>query len=233
MRATAATIANQAMEKIKMPKGKISFYLSPVYREVLHWLTRFVYRPRYIGFENIPATGAAILICNHVSYMDGPILDAGCKRHIRYIIDDEIYRLPGVHYLMKLANAIPIAPNRKSVEAALDAISEGLRAGDLICIFPEGELTFTGSLGRFRPGIEWMLKRDPVPVVPIALAGLWGSVFSRKDMKSWIRFVPRRWLRHNVKVICGKPIPAEQTPTLTVNHLQEIVLKMKYSLNTK
>ncbi len=218
--------------KLKMKpkglKGKFSFDPAPLYSSIAHRITRFIYRPTYIGFENIPKTGPAILIANHVSYVDGPIIDAGCSRAVRYIIDEEIYNLPGVHYLMKLDRAIPIAPNRKSVQAALDAVSEGLRNGDVICIFPEGYLTFTGSLGRFRPGIEWMIKRDPVPVVPLALSGLWGSVFSRKYMKSPLRWLPRKWLRGKIVVKCGAVIPPQQ---VSINYLQEAILRLKYSIN--
>jgi 1-acyl-sn-glycerol-3-phosphate acyltransferase len=202
---------------------------SPLLRAIAHSVTRFVYRPNYIGFDNIPETGPAILIANHVSYMDGPIIDAGSKRLIRYIIDEDIYNTPGVHYLMKLDRAIPIAPNRKSVERAFDEISAGLKAGDVICIFPEGYLTYTGGLGRFRPGIEWIIKRDPVPVIPIALSGLWGSVFSRKYLKSPMRWLPRHRLRH-VTAKCG---PALDPGTVNVNYLQQVVLRLKYSINGK
>lgn len=219
---------------IRLPKWRLSlprfsFSIESVLRTTVHNLTRFVYRPRYLGFENIPPTGPAILICNHVSYMDGPIIDVGCPRRVRYLIDEDIYHLPGVHYVMKLDRAIPIAPNRKSVEAAFDEISAGLKNGDLICIFPEGFLTFTGGLGRFRPGIEWILKRDPVPVVPMALSGLWGSVFSRKYLKSALRWLPREWHRGKVTAICGPAIPPEQ---VNVNRLQEIVLRLKYSIGS-
>lgn len=207
--------------------GHISINLAPIYRLIANKLTRFIYRPHYIGFENIPETGPVVIISNHVSYMDGPIIDAGCKRHVRYVIDEDIYHLPGVHYFMNLDRAIPIAPNRKSVEHAFDLISEGLRAGDVICIFPEGFLTFTGGLGRFRPGIEWIIKRDPVPVIPIVLSGLWGSMFSRKYLKSFLRWMPRHWLRGKVIAKCG---PAIAPKLVTVNYLQDVVLKLKYSI---
>lgn len=206
---------------------KLSERLKPFYRRMAHALTKFVYRPRYIGFENIPETGPAVLICNHVSYVDGPIIDAGCRRPARYLIDEDIYKVPGVHYLMKLDRAIPIAPNRKSVEAAFAEISAALKAGELVCIFPEGLLTYTGGLGRFRPGIEWMIKRDPVPVIPIALSGLWGSVFSRRYLNSPLRWLPRRWLRGKVTAICGPAIPPER---VSVNYLQEAILRLKYSV---
>lgn len=217
------------LPKPRIMRFKFSFDLSHLYRKAVHNLTRFVYRPTYIGLENIPKTGGAILISNHVSYMDGPLIDAGiydhCGRHVRYVIDEDIYNLPFVHYLMSMARAIPIASNRKSVEAAFDAISEGLRAGDLICIFPEGFLTFTGGLGRFRPGIEWIIRRDPMPVIPLSLSGLWGSIFSRKFRGSLWRFIPRD-PRQPIVVKCGAAISPDK---VDVNHLQEIVLRLKYS----
>jgi len=197
-------------------------------RAVIHGLTLFVYRPRYIGLEKIPAEGPVILVSNHVSYMDGPIINAGIDRLVHYVIDEDIYNVPGVHFIMSRAQAIPIAPNRKSVEHAFDLISEALRRGEAVCIFPEGFLTFTGSLGRFRPGIEWMIKRDPVPIIPIALSGLWGSVFSRQYRGSIRRFFPRRWLRGHVTVKCGDMIDPSRG---RVNELQDIVMKLKYSID--
>lgn len=196
-----------------------------IYRKIIHKLTMWFYRPHYIGFENIPTTGAAVLVSNHVSFMDGPLIDAGCKRNIRYVIDEDIYNLPAVHYLMSKSRAIPIAPNKKSVEAAFDEISKGLKNGDLICIFPEGFLTFTGGLGRFRSGIEWIIRRDPVLVIPISISGLWGSVFSRKYRGSWKRLIPRNPTK-KVVIKCGEAIEPEK---VDVNYLQEIVLKLKYS----
>ena len=212
---------------MKWPKLRFSFDIKIILRAIAHKLTLWVYRPTYIGFENIPESGAAILICNHVSYMDGPIIDAGCKRNARYLIDVDIYNLPGVNQIMMLDRAIPIAPNRKSVEQAFNTISESLRNGELVCIFPEGTLTFTGGLGRFRPGIEWIIKRDPVPIIPITLSGLWGSIFSRKYLNASFRWLPRHF---GLKVVakCGAAIDPSKTK-VDVNYLQEIVLKLKYS----
>jgi len=220
-------LALAMLPKFKMPEWRFPVNLAPFFRRIAHAVTLWVYKPTYIGFENIPAEGPAILICNHVSYVDGPIIDAGSKRPIRYLIDQDIYNVPGVHYLMVLNRSIPITYNRKSVEQAFDEISEGLKAGDLVCLFPEGFLTYTGGLGRFRPGIEAIVKRDPtVPVIPLALSGLWGSSFSRKYSKSRFRMWPRKWGRR-VTAICGPAIPAEK---VTVNYLQEMVLKLKYSI---
>jgi len=208
--------------------SRISHALIPVYQWLAHSLVKFVYKPHYIGFENIPVAGPAILISNHVSYVDGPIIDAGCKRPVRYLIDEDIYNTPGVHYIMSLDNAIPIGNSKESVERAFDEISTTLRAGELVCIFPEGIITYTGGLGRFRHGIERMIKRDPVPVVPLALSGLWGSIFSRKYLRSSLRMLPREWLRGKVVALCGPVIMPEN---VNVNYLQEAVLRLKYSIN--
>ena len=189
-------------------------------------LAHILYRPKYYGFDRIPETGAALLICNHVSYVDGLLIHAGCKRPVHFVIDQNIYNVPGVHFFMKLNGSIPIAPKREVVESALDQISQYLQQGELVCIFPEGRLTYTGSLGRFKPGIEFIIKRDPVPVYPIALNGLWGSIFSRKYLKARFRWFPRT-LRREVQAICGEPIQPED---VKINRLQEIVLKLKYAL---
>ncbi len=220
-------LASARLPNLKVPKGFPTFDPSPILRKIIHFLTLKVYRPHYIGFDHIPAEGPAIIIANHVSYMDGPIIDAGCKRRVRYLIDQDIFNYPVVHYLMTLNRSIPIAYNRKSVEKAFAEIGEGLKAGDIVCIFPEGSLTFTGSLGRFRPGIEFILRDNPVPVIPMALSGLWGSAFSRKYRKAHFRWWPRQWGRR-VTVACGPAIAPEK---VTVNYLQDVVLKLKYSIS--
>ena len=216
--------ANSESDELKTP----TFSLTHLFRKGARALAHAMYKLEFYGFDQIPKTGAAVLVANHVSYVDGLILHAAVNgRVIHFVIDKTIYNLPGVHYFMKMNGSIPIAPKRESVEAALDKISEYLRAGELVCIFPEGRLTYTGSLGRFKPGIEFMIKRDPVPVYPIAINGLWGSVFSRKYLKARFRWLPRSLRRREVRVICGEPIQPED---VNINRLQEIVLKLKYAL---
>lgn len=212
------------MRKIHLPAFRLAFGLEPVLRFCARMACRIVYYPRYTGFDKLPAIGAAVLICNHVSYADGLIIATGCKRPVRFVIDTHIYNLPFVHFIMKQNRAIPILPTRESVAHALDEVSEGLKAGELICIFPEGQLTYTGSLGRFKTGIESIIRRDPVPVYPIALSGLWGSIFSRKYLGSIKRFIPKHIFKR-VHAICGDPILPEQ---VTVNMLQKAVLRLKY-----
>jgi 1-acyl-sn-glycerol-3-phosphate acyltransferase len=200
----------------------------PFWRMIARSIAIAFYNPKYTGFDQIPEHGPAILICNHVSFVDGLIVAAGCKRPVRFIIDTYIYNIPFVHFFMLYNRAIPILPTRESVTAALEEVSAGIKAGDLICIFPEGQLTFTGSLGRFKTGIEAIVKRDPAPVYPIALTGLWGSIFSRKYMGSWKRFIPKRF-SPRVHAICGTPIAPED---VTVNRLQETVLRLKYKASS-
>ncbi len=210
--------------------GVKRFFSSPelFYRYGAKVLTRMIYRTHFINMHNIPDEGPAILICNHISYMDGLLIHTASKRPVTFIIDEEIYRVPAVKYWMDYCGAIPIAPNRQSVERALELTSEALRNGELICIFPEGSLTYTGHMIRFRFGIEWMVKKDPVPVIPMALKGMWGSIFSRKYMYSKHQWMPRSFRRH-VTLICGEPIPPEKAK---VNHLQRVVMKLKNSIHT-
>lgn len=185
-------------------------------------IVRLIYRVKFVGFEKIPTNGAAILIANHVSYMDGVMIQVGCKRQARFIIDSYIYKLPLVNYFMRYNRAIPILAKKESVENALDEVSKGLENGDVIGIFPEGQLTYTGHLGRFKPGIEWMVDRDPVPIYPIVIVGMWGSIFSRKYLKSNFKWVPRSF-RRKVLLVCGDPI---HPGIMDVNYLQRTVLGM-------
>jgi 1-acyl-sn-glycerol-3-phosphate acyltransferase len=194
------------------------------WRPILSALARLIWKPRYQGFEHIPEHGPCLLIANHVSYLDGLLIAAGSKRPIRFVIDGTIYHLPVVHYFMKHNRAIPILPTRESVSAALDAIAEGLQQGDAICIFPEGKLTFTGSLSRFKPGVEWIIKRNQVMVYPIGIVGLWGSVFSRKYLQKRLRWWPRHW-HLPIALACGEGIAPEH---ISINYLQRRIIQLKH-----
>lgn len=199
-----------------------SFSPEIIYRFLAGMLIKLTYNTQFIGFEKIPKNGPALLIANHASYLDGVIIQAACSRPIRFVIDHYIYNLPGVNYFMRHNRAIPIFAKKESVEKALDGISSALESGDLVGIFPEGQLTYTGNLGRFKPGIEWIVDRDPVPVYPIVIIGMWDSMFSRKYRKSSMRWIPRNF-RRKVIAICGDPI---HPGSLHVNHLQRTLLGM-------
>lgn len=201
---------------------RINFNLELFYRRGAALIVRTIYKIELVGFDKIPQNGPALLIANHVSYMDGVLIQSAVSRQVRFVIDHFIYNLPGVNYFMRHNNAIPIVAKKESVEKALDTISEALEQGDLVGIFPEGQLTYTGNLGRFKPGIEWIIERDPVPVYPIAIIGMWDSMFSRKYRKSKFRWIPRNF-RRPLKLICGDPIHPKD---LQVNYLQRTILGM-------
>lgn len=203
-------------------------WLEPYYRRFGTWLICKLYHPECRGFEKLPRSGAAVIVSNHVTYADGPIIAAAVEhavgRPVRFVIYEPIYNLPLVHHFMQVNRAIPIFPSKDKVRRALESISEGLNAGDIICIFPEGQLTSTGGLLRFRPGIEFILARDAVPVYPVALRGLWGSIFSRKYKGSLRRFLPKK-RGTPVRAICGDAVASAE---VNVNQLQESVLRLKY-----
>ena len=160
------------------------FLLVPEYllRFMAFLLTHCVYRFRVQGEEHIPVSGAAILVCNHVSYVDAVLMMAASPRPIRFIMDHRIFAMPVMGWLFRLCKAIPVAPQKEDPDAYERAFIEGKRVlaeGDLLAIFPEGGITRDGRLAPFKGGVMKLLQAHPVPVVPMALTNLWGSFFSR------------------------------------------------------
>ena len=178
---------------------------------LLIWLViHIVYRVHKIDLDKVPDTGPALLICNHVSFVDALVL-AGCiKRPIRFVMYYRIFQLPILSYVFKTANAIPIAGAREKpamMNEAFDHISEALNQGELVCIFPEGKITESGEIGSFKSGVNKILGRDAVPVIPLALRGLWGSFFSRKYGSAMTRWFPRG-LFSRIELVAGDAIEA-------------------------
>jgi 1-acyl-sn-glycerol-3-phosphate acyltransferase len=191
------------------------FLLVPEYLlRFLAWLlTHGVYRFRVRGDEHIPAEGPAVLVCNHVSYVDAVLLMAASPRPIRFIMDHRIFATPVLGALFRLGKAIPIAPQKDDPAAYERAFAEARRVldeGDLLAIFPEGGLTRDGQLAEFRGGIMKILQTHPVPVVPMALGNLWGSFFSRVEGGAAMRRPFRRGLLSPVTLDVGAPLPAAE-----------------------
>ncbi|MBX3020188.1 MAG: MFS transporter [Bdellovibrionales bacterium] len=180
------------------------------------WLaSRFVYRIRARGEENIPKEGAAILVCNHVTYVDWMLIFAMIRRPVRFVMHYKFWGIPIIRTLMRQAGVIPIAGKKedaKMLEEAFAQISAALRAGELVCIFPEGTITRDGSMAGFRPGIERALERDPVTVIPMALRGLWGTWFSFGHGLPFLK-MPKHWLSR-VDLVISVPIPATQAKAI-------------------
>jgi 1-acyl-sn-glycerol-3-phosphate acyltransferase len=193
------------------------FMLVPEYllRFIAFVTARLIYRFKVRGDERIPATGPAILVCNHVSFIDPVLLMAASPRPIVFIMDHQIFRTPLLGWFFKLAKAIPIAPQKVAPETYAQAFARAqavLAGGDLLCIFPEGAITRTGEMGEFKGGVMKLLESNPVPVVPLALHNLWGSFFSRAEGRAMARPF-RRGLFNRVVLSAGEAVaPAEVTP---------------------
>ncbi|MEF1249399.1 MFS transporter [Vibrio owensii] len=182
-----------------------------VYRQVPEFTQRFVsyllshclYRVSVTGRQHIPEQGAALIVANHVSYVDALILMGTSTRPVRFVMDKSISELPVLKYVFRHAGVIPICSPRKCAETykrAFEQIEQALNNDEVVCIFPEGRLTSNGELGEFRPGVEKILKRTPVPVIPMALKGLWGSFFSHKNGHALTKRPTRFWSRIEVNI---------------------------------
>ena len=184
-------------------------------RFVAWMLVHSVYRLETKDLERIPDAGPALIVCNHVSFVDPVVVFAACRQPVRFIMDHRIFNIPVLSFVFRTARTIPIASAKEDpqmMERAFEEAAKALREGEIVAIFPEGGITRTGELDRFRPGVRRILDANPVPVIPMALRGLWGSFFSRKDgaaMSKPSRFVPFR----KIGLAVGEPVaPAEATP---------------------
>ena len=180
----------------------------------LSWLlVRVLYRLRTQGIDRIPEEGAALIVCNHVSFMDALVLSAAIPRPVRFVMYYRIFNIPVMSWIFRTAKAIPIAGARENPElmrSAFDAVDAALAEGELVCIFPEGALTMDGEIAPFKSGVEKILERRAVPVIPMALRNLWGSMFSRRDSRLGRMRLPRR-LRAHVEVVAGAPVDGAGT----------------------
>jgi len=204
-----------------------------IYYQVTEFALRFIiwiishtmYRVKHRGLANIPETGAAVLVCNHVSYVDALLIAGACRRPIRFVMDRDIANMPLMKYVFKWAKSIPICAQAKDPETfarAFEQISAELKNGELVCIFPEGKLTRTGELNPFKTGIEKILATDPVPVIPMALTGLWGSFFSHKDGFAFTTKPRRFWSR--VHLTAEQAVPAQAaTAAVLQNSVAEMI----------
>ena len=167
-------------------------------------LVRTLYRLRLRGIEHIPDEGPALIVCNHVSYMDALILSASIPRPVRFVMYYKIFNIPVMSWIFRTAKAIPIAGARENPELmqrAFDEIDAALAEGEIVGIFPEGALTKDGEIAAFKSGVEKILERAiangrPVPVIPMALRGMWSSMWSHRDGRMRRMRVPRRFRAH-------------------------------------
>ena len=178
----------------------------------LAWiLINTLYRIRAVGLENIPREGPAVLVCNHVSFADALVVGGTIRRPVRFVMYYRIFEIPLLKFLFNTAKAIPIASAKEDealLEKAFDRIDAELEAGNIVCIFPEGAITRDGEIRRFRPGIERIIQRRRVSVIPMALGGLWGSWFSHRGNGALRRLPGRLFRRVTLRV--GEPVPPDE-----------------------
>lgn len=174
----------------------------------LVWLLgHSMYRVEHRGLESIPEEGPALLVCNHVSFVDALLIGGAVRRPVRFVMYYRIYDLPVLNFVFRTAGAVPIAGRSEDLlvyDAAFKKIAEYLRNGEVVCIFPEGKLTRDGEIDEFKGGVARILAENPVPVIPMALRGLWGSFFSRHPAKG---FFKRFWSR--ITLVAGAPLAPE------------------------
>ena len=200
-----------------------------VYSQVTEFALRFMvwvlshtlYRVSKNGLEHIPESGPAVLVCNHVSYMDALLIAGACPRPVRFVMDKQIAEMPVMKYFFRLAKTIPICSpraDRALFEQSFTRIKQELDAGEVVCIFPEGRLSKDGELAPFKKGIERIIAESPVPLVPMALDGLWGSFFSHKDGRALTKRPKRFWSKVKIHIA-----PAVDAPDVSAASLQEKV----------
>ena len=192
-----------------------------IFKLVPEFLMRFIiwmlihtfYRVEKEGLDNIPAEGPCVLVCNHVSFVDALVIGGCISRPVRFVMDHRIFKIPVLNFVFRTAGTIPIASAKEDavmLEKAYERIDAYLRQGEVVCIFPEGRITDNGDLYPFKKGITRIIERTPVPVIPMALRGLWGSFFSRWGGEA-MRY-PRGFFSRIALVIDKSWQPAMVTP---------------------
>ncbi len=195
-----------------------------IYLLVPEFLMRFLawilihtfYRVDKEGLERIPVEGACVIVCNHVSFVDAVVIAACVPRPVRFVMDHRIFAFPLLNFIFRTMRAIPIASEKEDPtmkQRAFEESAQALKDGEILCIFPEGRITDNGEIGRFRPGLQRILEQAPVPVIPMALRGLWGSFFSRA---AGGRAMSRlRGIFSHIALVVGAPVAPEiATPEL-------------------
>ncbi len=178
-------------------------------RLVLAVVVRGVYRIRTLGEEHVPRRGGALLVANHLSYVDAFLVSAALGRPVRFMMYRPFFDLPLIGAFSRWMGAIPVASedSREAKQASLEHAADLLARGELVCIFAEGRLSRTGAMGGFRGGLERIARRAGTPILPVALDGVWGSLFSFEGGRFfWKR--PRH-LTERVTVAVGEPLPAD------------------------
>ncbi len=188
-----------------------------VVRFLVWVITHTMYRVQHKNLHHLPEKGGALIVCNHVSYMDALLLSAVCPRLIRFVMEEDYANLPPIRGFLKRAGVIPISATRRgSIRRAFDEVEQALSEGHIVCIFPEGRLTADGEMNDFMRGMDIVLRRSPVPVIPMALKGLWGSYFSRYKGRACQGRPTRFWSK--IEIEAGVPVAPQDATTQLMQH---------------
>lgn len=201
----------------------VCHYMPRMALRCLNWLlANLFFRTRTFGIENVPKTGGALIVCNHVSYVDPPLLLAATERPIRFLMYRPIYEAAIIRPIAKLIQAIPIAPEDgpKEIIRALNEARTAILNGELVCIFAEGQLTRTGNLLAFGKGFEKIMKGITAPIIPVYLDQIWGSIFSFRDGK-FFRKIPKE-IPYPVTLRFGAPLPSDTKSPEVRRRIQEL-----------
>ncbi|MCD0458750.1 AMP-binding protein [Roseiconus lacunae] len=174
-------------------------------RALIRPLLTVLYRKRVVGLENLPREGGYLIVSNHVSWIDGVVLLWMLPRNVRFVVDGGNFGTSFAKWLAAAFDTILMLANPKSIARALKTAREGLKAGDVIGIFPEGTLTRTGQIQGFKAGFRKILQNNDAPIVPIYLEGMWGSIFSFSGGKFFLKWPDK--FRRRLTVYIGKPLP--------------------------
>ena len=203
-------------------------------RFIAYLITHTFYKIKVIGKENIPKEGGALLVCNHVSYSDGNLVLASTQRFIRFMMLREIFSYKFLKPFLNIMKVIPVSAtdSPKKIVESFSIVREALMAGELVCIFAEGGISRTGNIMEFKRGFERIMKKVDVPIIPVNLDRVWGSIFSFEGGK-FFRKVPSK-LPYPVTVSFGKPMPSGSTAFQVREAVSELGSEaFKYRLNKK
>lgn len=199
-----------------------ALYLLPAFfiRFMLFIIMSTIYRVRVYNVENLPKTGPALMVCNHVSFIDALILAAVVPRFIRYLVHQSYYEMRSLQWALKMAHAIPIQAGAENVDEALMAAREALLTGHVVCIFAEGRITRTGNLLPFRRGFERIMQGVDAPIIPVHLDKLWDSIFSFSKGRFFWK-LPRR-IPIEIGVSFGQRMPGNSQAWEVRQQVQEL-----------
>lgn len=196
-------------------------------RFIIWGLAHTVYRLRVRGVERIPATGGALLVCNHVSFVDAVLVSAVTGRSVRFLMFRGFFKVPVLGWFARKMDAIPVSSrdSKEEKEAALALAAQAAKDGELVCIFAEGAITRSGHLMPFAPGMERIAREAQVPILPVALDRLWGSIFSYKGGVAFWKF-PRQ-IPYKVDVSIGETLPHDADAFTARSRIQEQIAELR------